>query len=235
MIICSKDLYKKYGPHAKLYFDRFALLGEVVYGLDFVSLSVHSLTHLVEDTENMDCLVTEVDAFPYENELRFVKKHIKSGYKPLPQLCKKVERDLEFSKEKVSLPPELQILKSRTIEGIIHVQKLIYRGFEISPKKPNNCIYLTDGSIIRVADFISFSHTPTPDQVLILGSRLKLLGSPYDYPTSSTHLGIYKVSEDHDAAIIQIPLKKMKCKAVVFDIFELPNDPKVTISVPMLH
>ncbi|KAJ8684544.1 hypothetical protein QAD02_020336 [Eretmocerus hayati] len=76
-IICSKNLYKKYGPHAQVYFDRFALLGEVIYGLEFVSLSVHSFTHLLEDTQNMDCPASEMDAFPFEDEMWFVKKHIK--------------------------------------------------------------------------------------------------------------------------------------------------------------
>ncbi|KAJ8669694.1 hypothetical protein QAD02_000953 [Eretmocerus hayati] len=149
-IICSKDLYKKYGPHAQVYFARFALLGEVIYGLEFVSLSVHSLTHLVEDTQNMDCPASEIDAFLSEYKMRFVKKHIRSGYKPLIQLCKKVER-----------------------LGI--------------PKRK-------DGSVFKVADSISLSLTPTSDQVLLLGTRLKLLGPAYEYPTSSIHLGIYRVT-----------------------------------------
>ncbi|KAJ8672812.1 hypothetical protein QAD02_004072 [Eretmocerus hayati] len=117
----------------------------------------------------------------------------------------------------------------------MHLQKLIYKCYELTPKIPNNCIHLMDESIVRVPDFISFSHTSTADQVLILGTRFSLLGSAYEYPTSSTHLEIYRVGENHDAAIIQIPLKNMKCKAIVFDGYELPNDTRETLSAPMLH
>ncbi|KAJ8676698.1 hypothetical protein QAD02_012485 [Eretmocerus hayati] len=198
-ILCSRDLYKR-GCYAKVYLERFALLGEILYGL--VSLTVHILPHVVDDTVNMDCPVTDIDAFPFENQMGFAKKHIRGGFKPLAQLCTKVERDLGIINKRVCIPPELQVLKTKVIDNAIHVEKLIYKSLKLSVKPPNNFVFMSDGSLNSIKDSIYFSLKASAREVLILSVRRKLLGPVYEYPKNSAHLGIYRVDEDDEADTI---------------------------------
>ncbi|KAJ8682608.1 hypothetical protein QAD02_018400 [Eretmocerus hayati] len=203
-ILCSRELYKTFGPHAKLY--------------------LQSLLHVVEDTVNMDCPVTDFDAFLSENQMGDVKKHVKSGFKPLAQLCTKVERDLEINHEKVRTPPELQLLKSKEIHGVIHVQKLVYKSHNLSPKASNNYIFMKDGSLIRIKDVICSSLNATPSKVIIIGVKRQLLGPGYDHPTNSSHLVIYQVDGDDGSETIQLSLSHVENKAVPSPIAEASSN-----------
>ncbi|KAJ8685985.1 hypothetical protein QAD02_021778 [Eretmocerus hayati] len=228
-------MYKQFGSHAELYLERFPLFGEILYGLEFLSLTVHSLPHVVGDTVNMDCPVTDIDAFSFENGMRFIKKHVSSGYKPLAQLCTKVERDLEINNEDVCIPPELQLLKSTEVDGVIHVKNLSYKSFKLSAKAPNNFVFMKDGSLIRIKDFICFSLNASPSQIVILGAEHKLLGSGYEFPTKSSHLGIYRVDGDDAPKTIQLSLIDVKTTFVFSPIFEQSTDVEEFFAVPMLH
>ncbi|KAJ8667590.1 hypothetical protein QAD02_009253 [Eretmocerus hayati] len=91
-ILCSSELYKKYTTCAKEYLQRFTMLTEELYGLEFASLNNHSLAHIADDVENMDCPASFLTAFPFENDLGELKRFIRSGNKPLAQICTKIER-----------------------------------------------------------------------------------------------------------------------------------------------
>ncbi|KAJ8688052.1 hypothetical protein QAD02_023847 [Eretmocerus hayati] len=82
-ILCSSERCRKYTPCAKVYLQRFSMLTETVYGLEFASLTNHSLAHLPDDVENMDCPASSFTAFPYENDLEDYKRFIESGNRPL--------------------------------------------------------------------------------------------------------------------------------------------------------
>ncbi|KAJ8678310.1 hypothetical protein QAD02_014097 [Eretmocerus hayati] len=153
-ILCSSELLKKYTPCAKEYLQRFTMLTEKLYGLEFASLNNHSLAHIADDVENMDCPASFLTAFPFENDLGEFKRFIRSGNKPLAQICIKIERDLEFNLEKATIPAELQILKSKEVDNLLVIQKIKFKNYQFSVKSPYHVILFKNGSIVEIKKYV---------------------------------------------------------------------------------
>lgn len=110
-ILCSKELAVKYNNKAKLYLKRFVLLMTKLYGKSCISINVHNLIHVADDVKNMNCHLSLINSFPFENLLGKIKKTLRSGNKPLQQLCNRIH-EMFFRKKKIfSLPPRVSIIK----------------------------------------------------------------------------------------------------------------------------
>ncbi|KAJ8687794.1 hypothetical protein QAD02_023588 [Eretmocerus hayati] len=234
-ILCSSELYKKYTPCAKEYLQRFTVLTESLYGLEFASLTNHSLAHLTDDVENMDCPASFLTAFPYENDLGELKRSIRSGNRPIAQICTKIERDLEFNLKKATVTTELQILKSKQVDNLLHIQKIKFKNYQFSVKRPDNMILFKDGSIVEIKSMLSSSVTTDPSKVFILGEQIKILEPAFNYPTCSSLLREYCVERGESGDLVKFSLADMQCKYCLFEIFELPRDGKKLYAVPLLH
>ncbi|KAJ8678101.1 hypothetical protein QAD02_013888 [Eretmocerus hayati] len=143
-ILHSRDLITKFGSYTKVFLDRFVLLCEHIYGLEFVVLNPHILSHLYEDVENINCPVTYLDEFIFEGYLSELKKSLRSGNRPLAQLCQKVEFDMEFNSKKAVSNIDLLILNHNESENLHHVSRLKYLNFELTIKKPDNIIVVEE-------------------------------------------------------------------------------------------
>ncbi|KAJ8682882.1 hypothetical protein QAD02_018674 [Eretmocerus hayati] len=225
-ILCSSELYKQYTSCAKEYLQRFAMLSEEVYGLHFASLTNHSLAHVADDVENMECPASFFTAFPFENELGECKRFIRSGNRPLGQICTKVDRDLEFNFKKATINTELQILKSKQIDYLFHVQKLKFKNYQFSIKKPDNIIWFKDGSIVEIKSMITSSLSNDPTRLFVIGEQIEILKPASSYPTCSSLLGEYSVKRRSDGNLVKFPLSDMKGKYCLFEIFEMPWEEK---------
>ncbi|KAJ8670233.1 hypothetical protein QAD02_001492 [Eretmocerus hayati] len=234
-ILCSSELYKKYTPCIKEYLQRFTVLTESLYGLEFASLTNHSLAHLTDDVENMDCPASFLTAFPYENDLGELKRSIRSGNRPMAQICTKIERDLEFNLKKATVTTELQILKSKQVDNLLHIRKIKFKNYQFSVERPDNMILSKDGSIVEIKSMLSSSVTINPSKVFILGEQIKILEPAFNYPTCSSLLREYCVERGESGDLVKFSLADMQCKYCLYEIFELPRDEKKLYAVPLLH
>ena len=64
---------------------QFIINGKEIYGMPFLVYNVHSLLHLVDDSERLGNL-DSFSAFPFENYLQKLKKIVRGGRSPLKQI-----------------------------------------------------------------------------------------------------------------------------------------------------
>ncbi|KAJ8675836.1 hypothetical protein QAD02_011622 [Eretmocerus hayati] len=233
-ILHSKDLINKFGDYTRMFLHRFVLLCEHIYGLEFVFLNPHILSHLYEDVVNMGCSVTYLDAFIFEGYLSELKKSLRSGNRPLAQLCQKVEFDLELNSKKATSNVDLLILNHSQSQNLYHVSSLKYLNFELTTSKPDNVILMKNGCILEIKDMVCSSLQVDAAKLYVLGEKLQILGSAYDYPVPSSALSTYSVKRGEDCEIFKFPLCELSCKMMLCEIFEFSTDEKELFAIPLL-
>ncbi|KAJ8666200.1 hypothetical protein QAD02_007862 [Eretmocerus hayati] len=122
----------------------------------------------------MDCPISDVDAFIFEGYLCELKKALRSVNRPLAQICKKVETDLEMNHREAVSTLTLRILSQKKLGNLYHVQKLKYLNFEVTVSKPNNVVSMSDGSIVEIQDLICSSLQVDATKVYLLGQKLEM-------------------------------------------------------------
>ena len=168
-----------------------------LYGLDFVSYNVHSLTHLVDDYKIFGNL-SNVNAFPFESFLGSMKSHVRSGYKPLKQL----EKFCCMHNEKINLKKSETSTKLLKNESNINVQcfkTIKIRSFtsniEIVPSlapSSDNCIILKNGDVAIVKKIFKMQSDDS-NSIQMICSRFESLSDLFINPVSSRKVGIFKL------------------------------------------
>ena len=112
-ILSCKELCIKYLKHAKTYLKQFVLLSEKLYGAESVVLNLHSLSHISDDVENLKCPLSEISAFDFENALGKIKKNIRSGKRPLSQVCRRLQRYFMYCKKQETINASSEAIKPK--------------------------------------------------------------------------------------------------------------------------
>ena len=141
-ILSCNEQWKVYLPVAEKYLENFVLLAQELYGLTSQVLNVHSLVHLADDVLNLQCSLSDMVAFSFENLLEIIKKSLKSGYKPLHQYVKKMEAQATLKQATIEKPSKRKIISEKKKDGMLQVMKIQYCNYEISRKEPNNAVLL---------------------------------------------------------------------------------------------
>lgn len=82
-ILCTDELAQKYNTRAKLYLRRFVELLPYLYGTYITVLNMHNLIHLADDAANMNCSLSRISAFLFENFFRKFKNLVRILNQPL--------------------------------------------------------------------------------------------------------------------------------------------------------
>lgn len=87
---------------------------------------MHSLIHLADDVVNMKCPLSKITAFSFENALGKIKKMLRSGNRPLPQVCRRLHETFFANEEMAALPSAISDIKVKRMlpSGEIPVKKL---------------------------------------------------------------------------------------------------------------
>lgn len=195
-ILCSDDVAMKYNRQAKAYLESFVLLTKQYYGAQNVVMNFHSLIHLADDVINIKCSLSNYTAFPFENALGKMKKMLRSGNRPLAQLCRRIHESSCFQTEKVTLPPVVEIIKKQNpVEpsGRIPISKIKYKQAVLSTKKPNNTVYLNDKRIMLI-DTMYIPPNRRENDIILTGTIMKIIDSIFTYPYNSTKLNMWQVA-----------------------------------------
>ncbi|KAJ8684701.1 hypothetical protein QAD02_020494 [Eretmocerus hayati] len=182
----------------------------------------------------MKCPLGEIDAFIFEGYLSELKHALRSGNRPLAQMCKKVESDFVFNLEEAVSTLPLRICDYTEVGKFFHIQKLSYLSFSVTLKKPNNVLLMDDGCIIEVQDMICSGLNTDATKLYILGEKLEIVGSAFNYPIPSSELQMYSVKRSHQGEIVKYPLSAMSCKMMLCEIFELSCDERGIFIMPSL-
>lgn len=151
-ILSSDNLCQKYNYQAKVYLSNFVMLTKQYYNTQSLVMNIHNLVHLADDVKNMKCSLSNYTAFPFENLLGKMKKILRSGNRPLAQLCRRLHESLYTESDKVTLSRTVIILKTGLPEpcGRTPIKKIKYKETILTCKKPNNVVSLTNKKIINI-------------------------------------------------------------------------------------
>ena len=75
------------------------------YGLNSQVLNVHHLLHVADDVKFMKCSLSFIIAFPFENLLGKIQKYLRTSFRPLAQLCRRLHEEILLQKKQPNLPP----------------------------------------------------------------------------------------------------------------------------------
>lgn len=240
-ILCSKQLCSKYLTKVESYLEKFVLLSIQLYGLSSAIFNVHNIVHLAEDVKNLNCTLSQISAFPFENLLGKMKRSLNSGYKPLEQFVGRAEAQSEIDSPKVVIPSSYEILKptlkQRTKMDAVEIKRIRYINYTMDLKESNNTVLLENGDIISIERMFTPCSKKIDDvnNIFIVGKKYKIVGSAFDFPDVSSKLDIFRIQVNEKAISQQYSLSKIKCKIVLLKIYELIGDEIEMYAVPMLH
>lgn len=234
LLSCQKSC-SQYADIAQIYLERFVLLAKELYGEETLVLNMHNLVHLADDVKYLDCCMSNLTAFPFENKLAQVKKCIRSGNKPLEQLCSRLEQEILYKTPTVLQIGLSKILKKTKCKEGIRVKNLQFCNSQLTTKHPNNCVLLKNKSVINIVSMHIRGETEDVKKVVVLGERLDIIEAGINYPLDSSMLNIFQVKKSHNMESVQISLSDIECKLVCLSISELIDDEKLLYVVPLLH
>ena len=200
-------------------------------------LNFHSLIRLYEDSEFFGCSLSKITAFSFENELGKIKKWIKSGYKPIQQVCKKLSLHFLINNEKVCIPPLIQILSyTRSKSGEKIIKSIKYHEITLKNKSPDNCVLLKNGKFILIdkINVLSKNSDLNESNISLSGKELSIVDSAFKKPIDSKALNTFSVKNVLPATL-NVLLKEVETKAIFLRIFECPEDEEKLYVIPMLH
>ena len=227
-----------YADLAEKYLEKFVMLSKLLYEETSLILNMHNLKHLGEDVKHFGYSLTDTSAYPFENLLGKLKKHIHCGKKPLAQLCRRLEEEHIYNSSKQSVQTsDFMILKKTKYknETKIIIHRLKYYDSEITVKKPNNVVLLKNNKIFQISHIYCNEDTQDLTKIHIDGKEISIIKSGSDYPLDSAQLNIFQVKNKPNSENMHIFLSDVLCKLMHLSIFELPDDQPISFVIPLLH
>lgn len=223
----SKCEYIEYASElAKYFVETFCML----YGEENISHNVHNILHIADDVREFGS-IENYSAFPFENNMLFLKKLVRKGDQPLQQI---VNRIAERSKcyfgtgncNKVK-QPELKIEHSdgpllNSIFGIKQYKKVYLENYILSIHDSDNCCRMDDKNIVIIKNIISFNG-----DISVIGQKYLQLENFYNTPCASSKLNIFSVSQEG-------PIDSWSLSQVIQKFMKLKINNKLIV-LPLLH
>nr|CAI5837451.1 unnamed protein product [Callosobruchus analis] len=162
-----------------------------IYGIHAISRNIHNLCHIVEDVRRFGPL-ENLSSYPFENKLGMIKKSIKSGYRPLAQIAKRIldqhEKPADF--------------------GPAYKKVLLKNGLCVAANLKDQWLLTKNNEILKIHCISKINN-----ELIFYGSKLKKLHDFFDYPFPSSNINIYVCKELYSGCI-SIKEQEIKCKLV---------------------
>lgn len=214
-ICCSNDLLPYVEVAKKLFRDVTDKFGGI-YGYENYCYTIHSLIHVTDDVDRYGVL-DNYSAFRGESNLAFIKRLLRSGYKPLQQIARRIQ-ELEAVETLETLIPKKEIELKKNI--------LTFKDIRLDSSEKNRWILTKDRIIFKVKSF-----SEKNDKILIHGSVLdkNRQRDLFDAPIKSSNLSIYvsTTTEKEDAVI---SLDEIYCK-----LFKIQTSNEEFAFFPLFH
>lgn len=194
-------------PNQCIYNNEFAhgLLVQIVdemktlYGDHMMIFNVHNLTHLSSDVISMGGPLDSFSAFEFENYLQIMKKMIRKGAMPLPQVLNRMaERVQNLSFHERRQRREFILSKpyvnAELPDGFRNAHSMIeFKNFTVTNKSPNNCCYVRNGAILLIKCFAYLNN-----EAFVIGHKFLNHEMIDHYPCDSRLTGIIKTKQSSD-------------------------------------
>lgn len=229
-ILCSDKYAIVRNAQAKYYLQMFADSAHVEYHLDILVLNIHNLIHMADDVINMNCSLKHLTAFPFESFLGELKLLLRSKYRALAQVCRRLyERHVVGNRvNKPSVKKPVFIEKEKNDEhGVRHVKKLHFHGTTLTVSRPNNCILLKNKTIFEIQDMVVHGN-----DIRLIGCNVVKKGSIFTFPCNSARFDMYEL-KDEVSNEFEIPINDVEEKLVRLTMRK--NNHTMIYVIPFLH
>ena len=186
-----------------------------IYGPLFVVYNVHALIHLPADVLKHGYL-DSISAFPFENELKFLKSLVRKAEIPLSQVVRRLseQHDLKRNTGAGSLAP-LYVLKYEHAGGPLpkgfdcgrQFRELRLKNMRVHSDSADNCVCVSDVGPVLVQNIVQLSNK----DIYIICETFNIVNSLFSYPLDSTFLGIFEVAE-LSGECVGIPVTRITAK-----------------------
>lgn len=190
-----------------------------IYGIDAINNNLHNLCHLIDDVKRFGSL-PRFSAYPFENKLGFIKHLLRSGYRPLAQVVKRLSEMNSITTDQpanTSMFPYLhkQIQNAHkhpanascvAVDRKTYGKIFIADGVVIENNNKNQWFMTHDKNIVKM-----LNAAYCDGNICIYGSCLKKLNNFFDKPIESKYLDIYQSKTDLNAPTTY-NVSYIKCK-----------------------
>lgn len=195
-LLVHKRLYYLQNGYAKSLLESVVQEFSRLYGAEQVSHNVHCLLHLADDALCHGPL-DSFSAFPFENNMKQIKKMLRKHEDPLLQLWnRKEENKQQTSNSPVRVLPPYQFGKSHSsgpmLQECCPPQHYMVKMpmFTLAVNKADGCCFVGD-DVVQILN-IAFLESGEP---CIIGQKYKFKENLYELPVESSRFGICIVSD----------------------------------------
>ncbi|XP_044729614.1 uncharacterized protein LOC123292965 [Chrysoperla carnea] len=234
-LLWSTELATSRCSHAKYFLRKFVLWAPFFYGQECLISNMHALIHLADDVSYMNCPMSRINAYPFENMLGKIKRLLHHGNRPLSQFCRRWNEMLAVMK-KPEKPKSIEILRKlhpKCASDDIIVKRIMFKNCIITSEFPNNIVLLKNGSesVLQI-DRMFISGGDSENNIQISGKVLEKKGSLFTSPSNSGIMKMWRISRrnwyDKTCRFIDIKQKMI--------LFAIHNGSREKLYVmPLLH
>lgn len=187
-ILLSPSLVMQHLDYARQLLTYFVSNAKTIYGVEFMVYNVHSLLHFADEAAKYGSL-DRCSAFCFENYLQRLKKHVRTGSRPIAQIVKRLD---EVNKAKSDM-------------------KVKSKMYELNNVYPNNVFIMDNNCCCEV---LTLKHPETGSTSEMLCRVFKNVKPAFDYPCESSLVGCFKVP-DRNSSVQFVNKTKLMCKAIL--------------------
>jgi hypothetical protein len=237
--ICHQEWSTRLNGYAKKLADAFLKKCRKYLGRKFLSLTVHSLVHLVEDcsirgaADNFSC-------FSFESYLKFVRDSVHSAFRPLEQLKNQVSRHGQhlgqlrnYESSSDASQDHVELLEPVSASDVVKSScdfkwksfQFFYRAVQLQTTKirnygPNRYVLTKGGHVLKVR-YIGVKD----NDVWLIGQTLRNGTAAFSSPLDSTRIDIFRGRQFGWKVTSVNVHRQLKCKMMRFN----------NIFIPLLH
>ena len=216
-LLATEEWCQLFNDHAHDLLVSFVEQSDNLYTSNFVSYNVRSLLHISQDVLKFGPLYS-FSAYRFENYYGQMKKYLRKTDKPLEQLIKRLDEEHRNIPFRYNATLEKGTFKLSHIHsdgplpdncnGIQFKSAEKGEMWTVTCKDPNNCVFLSDLSIIIVRNFVKCGN-----RSFVIGQKFQIQNDFYQIPIPSS--GIHEFHVSGLSPIIQAwDINSIKNKAV---------------------
>ena len=224
LVTAMRILLSPAQPNASVMFARKCLVSFVecapdIYGSSIHVYNVHNLVHIADDYDRYGSL-DRISSFPFESFLYYLKSYVKRPGKELEQVVKRLyeehnflpvtrdEQNLKLKRQHVNGP----LGKYRDSDDVIQYSELVHKGRVFRLNSTNNVVFWNN-KFCKVVNILQVKS-----KIVLLLRVFKRCKDVFNYPCSSTCIGISFVEKSLASALVNVHISEIeKCWATDWD------------------
>lgn len=189
-------------------------------------LNIHNVLHVVDDVIARGCSLIQTNAFPFESFLGKLKNLIRTPFRPLSQVCRRLHEIFLTDPQKPQKPYRIEIFKSLGD----NIWKLRYKQCILTTERPDNFVMLRNKTLLKISKI-----SRTASGIEIMGQLWKNKRPIFNYPGNSSLLYMWELYQQSENRIINCNINEIKAKMIFLSLnFEI-DKPERVFTLPLLH